>query len=138
MVTAADPKNQPAKGKKGADDLQGTWKLVKIEKAGTTQAVKAGEADYFQLTITGDKITVQFSSGQEDGTFKVDAEKKPKSIDISPNTSEDKGKTILGIYDLQGNQLRLCVADAGVKKRPTEFKSTSEEIVVYHLEKEKK
>ena len=49
--------------------------------------------------------------------YTTDAAAKPAAIDV-----KFEGHTTLGIYDIDGDQLRLCLVD-GDKKRPTEFVS---------------
>ena len=75
------------------------------------------------MVVEGDK----FSSTVDDkhtfkGTFKLDPSKKPKAVDALVTEGEFKGKTLLGIYGLEGDTLRACYAPPG-KKRPTEFAS---------------
>ncbi len=55
------------------------------------------------------------------GTFKLDPSKKPKAMDL---TLEKKGKkeTALFIYELDGDNLKLCWRKPG-GKRPTHFTS---------------
>ena len=47
--------------------------------------------------------------------------KKPKTQDFSQTSEgENKGKTTLGIYEIDGDTLKTCSAEPG-KDRPTEF-----------------
>ena len=98
------------------EKLQGVWQLVSAE----TDGKKAPEEQVkkIKVIIKGDKHTVRF--GDEDLAkeipFKIDPTKKPKTTD---DTLPDGG-IIRGIYELDGNTLRSCVAPAG-KPRPTEF-----------------
>jgi uncharacterized protein (TIGR03067 family) len=50
-------------------------------------------------------------------TIKVDTSKTPKTIDI---LFPEKGRDMLGIYEIKGDELHLCASDSG-KDRPTEF-----------------
>jgi uncharacterized protein (TIGR03067 family) len=138
LLTGAEKKKEERSLGTGAEELQGTWKLVKVEKDGKDQGVKPTDPDFFKLQISGDKMTVQFTGSAEEGTYKAGRDEQIKTIDILPLTNDDKGKTILGIYERTGDKLRLCVAEAGAKTRPKTFKSRKDEVVVYHLEKEKK
>jgi uncharacterized protein (TIGR03067 family) len=52
----------------------------------------------------------------------IDAAKKPKAIDYLPDAGQEDGKTVMGIYEVKGDELRLCVAEPG-KDRPTELSS---------------
>jgi len=55
-------------------------------------------------------------------TIKLNPKAKPKELDINGTDGPNKGKTILAIYELDGDTLRVCY-DLGGKNRPTEFKT---------------
>jgi uncharacterized protein (TIGR03067 family) len=117
--------------------LQGKWLLIKIDKEGKLQDVAKTSDEFFHMQFSGDKVTVEFTSGKEEGTYKIDASKKVKTIDITANTSEDKGKTFLGIYSLDGDTLKLCMAEPEVKERPMELKAKKDKVTVYVLQRVK-
>ena len=54
------------------------------------------------------------------GTFKIDPAAMPKAIDSSP--AADPSKPILGIYEFDGDTLRVCNAPPG-KPRPSDFEA---------------
>jgi uncharacterized protein (TIGR03067 family) len=55
--------------------------------------------------------------------FTLDASKNPNAIDYKNLHGGNKGKSQLGIFDLSGKQLKICVAAQG-KPRPADFSST--------------
>jgi uncharacterized protein (TIGR03067 family) len=62
---------------------------------------------------------------------------KPKELDIVGTDGPNKGKTILAIYEQDGDTLRICY-DLSGKGRPTEFKTkegTQSFLVTYVREK---
>src|SRR3954471_19749577 len=59
----------------------------------------------------GDKVLVA-------GTQKLDPSKKPHEIDSV--ITEGKGNTMLGIYELEGDRMKVCFDPQG-KERPKEF-----------------
>jgi uncharacterized protein (TIGR03067 family) len=120
------------------DELQGKWKLTEVEKDGKSHKVKVETTEYFEIMFKGTKVTARFKEGtpEQEGTYKLLADTKPKAIDFTPTTGDEKGKTVQGIYEIKGNQLKLCVAVPGTK-RPKKFESKGEEIVVYVLERVK-
>ena len=65
---------------------------------------------------------IQGKDKEHKGTFKLDASKKPKQIDITPTDGDEKDKVIHGIYSLEKDELKICIA-RGDKERPTEFES---------------
>ena len=57
----------------------------------------------------------------EAGTFTLDPSRKPKGIDVTP----EDGKPILGIYQIDGDTHKVCLAEPG-RERPTEFTTQPE------------
>jgi uncharacterized protein (TIGR03067 family) len=102
--------------KKELAKLEGTWQLVLAETDG--QKLPDEQVKQIRVVILAGKHTVYFGDKivAEEVTFRVDPTKKPKQVD---DTLKD-GKKIRGIYELQGDTLRSCVA-APDKDRPTEF-----------------
>ena len=90
---------------------------------------REGPRRYYQgreitLTIAGDKLSFSRTRKGEKQNFDngsyeiVDAGAKPKMIDLTGFPKPDV--KMLGIYELDGNTLKICV---GKSKRPTEFAS---------------
>jgi uncharacterized protein (TIGR03067 family) len=52
--------------------------------------------------------------------YSVDPSKTPKTIDYMMTEGPTKGKTHLGIYELNGDTLKFCFAAPG-QERPSEF-----------------
>jgi uncharacterized protein (TIGR03067 family) len=102
LLIAADTVKKDAKADK--EKLQGTWKLPEVEG---------------QMVIEGDKYTFKAGGSEEQGTMKLDPSKTPKTIDIQITEGNDKGKTQLGVYEVDGDTFKLCVGQAGGTDRPT-------------------
>jgi uncharacterized protein (TIGR03067 family) len=96
--------------------FQGTWQLVSAESNG--KKTPKEQADKVRVVIKGGKHTVYFDGKAvaKEVPFAIDPSKKPK--EVTDTLPEDK--TIKGIYELDGDTLRSCVAPAG-KDRPREF-----------------
>ena len=84
------------------------------------------------VLFKGDKATyLEADQKPEEATFKVDATKKPKHIDLILMTDpKDKGLKIQAIYQLDGDSLTLCyklpppeAKNTTLTERPTEFTS---------------
>jgi uncharacterized protein (TIGR03067 family) len=105
--------------KKELARFEGTWKFVSIE----TEKEKIPEEalKHPRLKIMGNKFTVMEDENNSfGGTLKLDPTKKPKTIDVTFTDGKDKGKTSLGIYELEGDNFKVCVDPEG-KTRPMEF-----------------
>ena len=106
--------------KKGRAKYQGIWRVIALEVDGK----KVPEKDAKKITVTNhaDGTWIIKVDGKEvsQGTSKIDPTQKPKTIDFTPTIGADKGKTFLGIYEINGQTRKLCFASPG-KDRPTEF-----------------
>ncbi len=112
--------------------FQGTWTFESSEAGG--QQLPAGGLKELVLTFEGNKHTVR--KGDEVvqvGTQEIDPSKSPKAIDVTLTEGPNKGAVMLGIYEIDGDTLKVCFDPRG-KKRPAEFKSApgSENFVNVH------
>ena len=101
--------------------LQGAWVLVGRQFEADTKTKDELAKDQMKMVVKGDKGT--FTSrgdfvGVED-TIKLDPTASPKAIDRTITSGEEKGKTYLGIYKLEGDALTFCWGSPTT--RPTEF-----------------
>jgi uncharacterized protein (TIGR03067 family) len=112
LLIAAEPKDD--KGAKDLKSLEGTWKLVAAEREGE----KAPEdmLKNSSLTIKGGKYEAKLGDDTHEGKLKLDPTKKPKTLDAT----ESSDQTLLGIYELKGDEFKVCLAEPG-KDRPKEF-----------------
>jgi uncharacterized protein (TIGR03067 family) len=134
---AADGK---AKEEAVAKDLQafkGTWRMISKEVDGK----KFSEEEIKDVIATFDgsgKCSVR--RGDKvigEGTVKFDPTKKPKTVDVTFTEGEHKGQTVLGIYEIDSDAFRVCVARPG-DDRPTEFSAkagSGRTLIVYKREK---
>jgi uncharacterized protein (TIGR03067 family) len=110
----------------GQDELkkfQGTWRFQSWERDG--KAMPADELKNQTVTFQGDRFTLkQGDKVIQAGTHRLDPTKTPRTVDATVTEGEDKGNTMLGIYEMQGDTMRACFDPSG-KKRPTEFKAPS-------------
>ncbi len=114
------------------EDTNGTWKPLSAEMAGKPWPKKL--LDSMKLILEDDNYTVEIGQGKDIGTVKRDPATSPKSMDILGTKGPNKGKTFLTIYELKGDELRVCY-DLSGKSRPTEFATkpgTMLFLVTYH------
>ena len=127
-----------ATDKKDKEKLQGTWQAVSGEKEGKDDPEAAKHALVFDgdkfMIKRGDKVFVE-------GTFKINASKSPKTmdIDITEGPENVKNKTAQAIYALDGDDLTWCVAEPGSAERPEKL-ATKEGVqhMLVKLKREKK
>ena len=115
--------------------LDGTWLPTAAELGGKMFPDEVRKS--IRLVIAGDKYKVTIGDKVDEGTVKRDPEAEPKQLDITGTDGPNKGRTILAIYELTGDTLRVCY-DLGGKNRPTEFKTTEGSplfLVTYQREK---
>jgi uncharacterized protein (TIGR03067 family) len=90
-----------------------------------------------KITFTGDKWSVREDDKVvQAGTHKLDPSKKPAHVDAVVTEGEDKGNTMVGIYELKGNTLKVCFDPQG-KQRPSGFTAKAGQFAAV-LQREKK
>jgi uncharacterized protein (TIGR03067 family) len=106
-------------GKPPSTAVQGTWVVASINGE---SAPEGGQE--MTLTFTGDKYEQSLGGTvNERGTFKVDASKKPMTIDLAIGEGSDAGKSQLGIVEVSGDTMKLHLDSPGAAQRPTDFSS---------------
>ncbi len=105
--------------------IEGRWKVTTVELAGMPVP---GLEDAELVFADGKKVFTLPGGRIEKGTYQLDAAKRPGEIDV---TTEGKDGTEKGIYVVDGETLKLCLATAG-GKRSTEFatKKDSDQILI--------
>lgn len=117
------------------DSLEGTWKPISAELAGNKFPDEV--RDSIRLEIQGDRYTVTVGEQVDRGTCKLDPKTEPKALDITGTEGPNKGRTILAIYERDGDTLRVCY-DLSGRARPAAFKTeagTQLFLVEYKLQK---
>jgi uncharacterized protein (TIGR03067 family) len=101
--------------------FQGTWTIESSVTGG--QEIPRDQLKGFLVIYEGEKHTVKNGDKViQVGTQKIDPSKSPKTIDVTMTEGPEKGKVMLGIYEFDGDTMKVCFDPQG-KKRPTEFKS---------------
>jgi len=123
--------------KKDLDLMQGDWAVVEYVVDGVK--LEDDNAQSIFRTVKGNQYTVYlYEKPLSSGTIKLDAGRKPKHIDSLPDKMPDK--SILGIYEIERDRMKVCYAAPG-KDRPTEFESkkgSGHTFVIWEREKMEK
>ena len=100
--------------------MAGDWVPVMMQLNGKKQPETVLKG--IKLTISGNKYNTVAGKELDEGTLKLDATQEPRQMDIITSVGENKGKPIPCIYELKGNELRVCYGLNGTA-RPADFKS---------------
>lgn len=116
-AAAAEETNQVVK--KELNQLQGEWSMVSGSVDG--QAMPDSLRRESKRVCKGDEVTVTVA-GQifMKAKFTIDPSKKPKTIDYQVLDGPAKGKTLLGIYELEGDTFKSCFG-APEAERPKDY-----------------
>lgn len=134
LCIAADETKPDAK--KDVDQLQGMWQVVAIEHNGAK--VEAKEAKQLKFIFTDKKLAVDRGSKEiHEALYKLNPTAKPKTIDVSFVSGPDEGKTLQGIYELNGDSLKICWSEKGTK-RPDKLATTPDSARTLHTLKRAK
>jgi uncharacterized protein (TIGR03067 family) len=134
LVAADDAKDKAAK-----DELKkfdGAWKAVMAKVDG--REATAEELAKVHVTVEAGQYTVKIDDQVvEKGNFTMDPSKKPKQMDVKPVEGQNQGKTLLAIYELNADDLKICFTESG-KDRPDDFSSDKDSNRVLHVYKRAK
>src|SRR5262249_46661075 len=106
---------EPAKDDAVAQDLaklKGEWVMESLQMDGQKASDEVLKA--YRRTIDGKDYTVTITRGDDvqkvKGTMTLDPTKKPKTIDVVTKDQQGNEITIHGIYELNDDMQKLCLA----------------------------
>jgi uncharacterized protein (TIGR03067 family) len=125
LLGADAPKGRPVD--KDRDALQGKWRSTSLTRDGEKLD---GAKQWTELKVDKDRISWEESTLKGDFgetanvpfSYKLDPSKDPKTIDLTWTKYARKGKKLLGIYRLRGDELTICVSWKDTA-RPEKFES---------------
>lgn len=97
--------------------LKGTWQVTSLEEGG--DQVPVGITSQLKHIFHDEAIVMVVGEKEKLAQYKLDPTASPKTIDIIR-----KNEVELGIYELEGDTLRICLSKD--LRRPTKFESKSE------------
>jgi uncharacterized protein (TIGR03067 family) len=111
--------------RKELQKFQGTWIIESQEldgKPAKTEEIKTRTffcgADIFVVRKGADMLQL--------GIHKVDPSKSPRTINATISKGLYQGETMLGIYEIKDDRLKVCFDIEG-QKRPSEFKTAAKQ-----------
>lgn len=118
-VLLAAPVPKDKEKVKDEEAIVGSWSIDNFDAAGEkppppdqVAAIRFVFADKGVFTMTGGPAE------RGEGTYKLDPAAKTKTIDITFD-----GRKMLGLYELDGDTLKLCIPNSPDSPRPEEFKA---------------
>jgi uncharacterized protein (TIGR03067 family) len=120
ILTAIAPAQDDAV-KKDLKAFQGTWKLVAMEVDG--QEVAADKLSGATLKIQDKKYSLTTGKQLHEVEITLDPGKKPKEIDMKFLDGPNKDRVGRGIYQIEGDTLKICRALDPQEARPQDFKT---------------
>jgi uncharacterized protein (TIGR03067 family) len=120
LIPACQIFTEPA-GMTDLEKWQGTWVEVACESNGE-DVVFSDQRPRWTRTIKGNRSFVRDEDGGpiHDLTFSLMPGQTPKAINTQVTQGPDSGQTTVGIYQFDGENLKICWTTAG-HERPTEF-----------------
>jgi uncharacterized protein (TIGR03067 family) len=117
---------------KALESFSGTWEIVKVSPDGATKAAKLvfrKNGTYAALDKEGKELWA--------GTFEIDPSASPKEWDHRAEDGKKTGADVLGIYELNGEALKVaCVVGQWKRKewvgkdRPKTFDPKAADVVI--------
>lgn len=121
LVLAGMGRGQDSSGEE-LKKLRGAWNPAAMSLDGVP--VSEGDLKKFQLQIQDDQYTLSFDGRTSyQAGIKLGKEKNVRSIDTVPTAGPYEGKGMQGIYNLEGDTLKVCFATKFNEARPGGFDS---------------
>jgi uncharacterized protein (TIGR03067 family) len=118
------PQGDPVEKENGksADKLDGKWFVARQEERGGLVPSIISR----RLTMVIDGTTMNWYIGNPAPNFAatITVDEKLQTIDAKITRSSFVGKTMLGIYKFENDQLHMCWGEIGTNKRPEKYAST--------------
>ena len=106
--------------------FEGNWIVTAVEVGG--RVLSADDMPHLEIRITDGAyklLNLDEDNKETGGTFSLNSGTEPKQIDIKPKGGPDDGRTLPGIYEANGDTMKVCYNRAGTK-RPSEFSTTND------------
>jgi uncharacterized protein (TIGR03067 family) len=116
---AAAAENDKVEAKKDLERMQGAWAVTAVEEDGKPLGGELIKG--WKLTITGDRYVFEPGKERIEGVYELDPAHKPKHINATRTSGDARGKVLQGIYQIDGDEMKMCYQVPGAAKRPAAF-----------------
>ena len=99
-----------------SDRLQGTWRVTALEM--DAQKMAGAMLNGARVVVKGDRFQSLGMGETYEGVLTLDETARPKAFDLKFTAGPEKGNINRGIYELDGDDWKLCLATLG-GARPT-------------------
>ncbi len=129
--TMEGPEAREVESQKELLKIQGTWKFESLEDSTKKAPTWLKKRTFFVggpvfLVREGDKVV-------QGGTLRLVPWKSPRSVDAVVRKGAHEGNTMLGVYEIKGDTLKVCFDPEG-EARPKKFgtkEGTQQYVAVY-------
>jgi uncharacterized protein (TIGR03067 family) len=116
------PENDPAHAE--MSKLLGTWQMVAGENDGARASDRSVREHTFTFAADGTYSTAAGDKLLSIGSYALDPQKTPKTVDFKSTSGALSGQTLYGLYDLTGDELKFCYCVTG-SDRPSTISAES-------------
>lgn len=102
--------------------MEGTWEFETLEVDGNT--ISPSMLSRSRILMDGDRFRTESPEADYEGVFTIDVEAEPATIDIEFVAGPEAGNWSYGIFELDGDSLRICLGLTGAK-RPAAFETAA-------------
>ena len=121
LTGAAGEDNEAVK--KDLKALAGKWKVESFEDGDG----KKQEFEGATLAFADSNLEFTKDNETKKGKIKLNPAGKPKEIDVMP---EGKADAMLGVYQIEGDMLKICITGEPGAARPNEFAAMERWVLV--------
>jgi uncharacterized protein (TIGR03067 family) len=106
--------------KRDIERMQSSWQAILMNQEGEIQPLQGALAN-LKLIVKGDRRIIKAGETVlSQAYFRLNPSAEPPMIDVIVTQGGLRGQTMLGIYELVGDRLRVCYASPG-RERPRGF-----------------
>jgi len=114
--------------------LVGEWQAVSGDFAGNAGTPGFKQLNNLKMTFTPERLIVTSENTKQSGHYKLDFSHKPYQLDLfkdSSSSREQNRKVNRAIFEVKGDQLKICLNESTDGERPQKFASVPGTVIGY-------